>query len=101
MPTDWPCSGSLEIDSLEPERDDRADFDYFRRTSAELCAAILQPSARASAILQQYQARVDDDRLKRAFAAATDGSEPAVSPAGRTVERRNDLWMGLASRGGG
>ena len=88
-----------EIDSLEPRQDDRADFDFFRRTSVELCAAILQPNAGASAILQQYLARVDDDRLKRALAAAIDASEPAVSPAGRAVGRGNDLWKGLASRG--
>jgi len=92
-----------EIDSLEPRQeprqDGRADFDFFRRTSAELCAAILQPNAGASAILQQYLARIDDDRLKRALAAAIDASEPAVSPAGRAVARGNDLWKGLASRG--
>jgi hypothetical protein len=92
-----------EIDSLEPRQeprqDDRADFDFFRRTSAELCTAILQPNARASAILQQYLARIDDDRLKRTLAAAIDASEPAVLPAGRAVARGNDLWKGLASRG--
>jgi hypothetical protein len=94
---------ALEIDSLEPRQeprqDDRADFDFFRRTSGELCTAILQSSARASAILQQYLARIDDDRLKRALTAAIDASEPAVSPAGRVVGRRNDLWKSLAPRG--
>ena len=91
---------ALEIDSLEPGHDGRADFDFFRRTSAELCGAILQPNAGASAILQQYLARIDDDRLKRALAAAIDASEPAVLPARRAVRRGNDLWKGLASRGG-
>ena len=90
---------ALEIDSLEPGQDGGADFDFFRRTSVELCTAILQPNARASAILQQYLARIDDDRLKRALAAAIDASEPAVSPARRAVGRGNDLWKGLASRG--
>ena len=92
---------ALEIDSLEPGQEPRQDdggFDFFRRTSAELCTAILQPNARASAILQQYLARIDDDRFKRALAAAIDASEPAVSPAGRAVGRGNDLWKGLASR---
>jgi hypothetical protein len=88
-----------EIDSLEPRQDDRADFDFFRRTSVELCTAILQPNAGASAILQQYLARIDDDRLKRALTAAIDASEPAVSPAGRAIARGNDLWKGLACRG--
>jgi hypothetical protein len=91
---------ALEIDSLEPRQDDRADFDFFRRTSVELCSEILQPNARTSAVLQQYLARIDDDRLKRALAAAIDTGEPAVSPTGRAVGRGNDLWKGLASRGG-
>ena len=91
---------ALEIDSLEPRQDDRADFDFFRRTSVELCTAILQPNAGASANLQQYLARIDDDRLKRALAAAIDASEPAMLPARRAVGRGNDLWKGLASRGG-
>jgi hypothetical protein len=96
---------ALEIDSLEPgknepRQDNPADFDFFRRTSVELCTAIPQPNARTSAILQQYLARIDDDRLKRALAAAIDASEPAVSPSGRAVGRGNDLWKGLALRGG-
>jgi len=90
---------ALEIDSLEPRQDNPKNFEFFRRTSVELCGAILQPDAGASAILQQYVARIDDDRLKRAFAAAIDASEPAASPAGRAVRRGNDLWKGLASRG--
>ena len=90
---------ALEIDSLEPRQDGWENFDFFRRTSVELCTAILQPNAGASANLQQYLARIDDDRLKRALAAAIAASEPAVSPAGRAVGRGNDLWKGLASRG--
>lgn len=96
---------ALELDSLEPGREPkqgrRADFDFFRRTSVELCTAILQPNAGASAILQQYLARIDDDRLKRALAAAIDACEPAASPAGRAVGRGNGLWKGLASRESG
>ena len=91
---------ALAIDSLEPGRDYRADFDFFRRTSAELCAAILQPNAGASVILQQYLARIDDERLKRALDAVTGDIEIAVLPAGRAVRRGNDLWKGLTSRGG-
>lgn len=82
---------ALEIDSLEPRPGNPRDFDFFRWTSAELCSAILQPDAGASAILQQYLARIDDDRLKRALAAAIDAGKPAVSPAGRAVRHGNDL----------
>ena len=74
------------------------EFEFFRRTSAELCAAILQPDERAPAVLQQYLARIDDDRLKRTFAAAIDAGQPAVSPISRPVQRRKDLWKGLSSR---
>jgi len=61
-----------EIDGLYPRQEGNADFEFFRRTSAELCAAIVHPDERASALLQQYLARIDDDRLKRTFAAAID-----------------------------
>ena len=99
MPTDWPCSGSpAKSTGSDSRQDGSADFEFFRRTSAELCAAILQPNERASAVLQQYLARIDDDRLKRAFAAAIDASQPAVSPISRPAGRRNDLWKGLSSR---
>jgi hypothetical protein len=72
-----------EIDGPDSRQDGSADFEFFRRTSAELCAAILHSNERASAILQQYMARIDDDRLKRTFAAAIDASQPAVSPVTR------------------
>jgi hypothetical protein len=88
-----------EIDRFEPRQDGSADFDFFRRTSAELCAAILQPNERAAAILRQYLARIDDDRLRRVVAAAVDIGPPRVTPAGRPVEPRIDLWKGLSARG--
>jgi len=59
-----------EIDRLHPRQDGRADFEFFRRTRTELCAAIVQPNERPSALLQHYLGRIDDDRLKRTFAAA-------------------------------
>ena len=39
-----------EIDRLGPEQDGKPDFGFFRRTSAELCAAILQPSELTSTV---------------------------------------------------
>jgi len=88
-----------EIDRFELRQDGNADFDFFRRTSAELCAAILQPNERAAAILRQYLARIDHDRLRGVVAAAVDIGQPTVSPAGSPVEQRNDLWKGLSARG--
>jgi hypothetical protein len=87
-----------EIDRLEPRHDGGADFEFFRRTSAALCAAILHPGERGSALLQQYLARIEDDRLKRAIAAAIDANRPTVSRARKPIGRGNDLWKGLASR---
>ena len=87
-----------EIDGLYPRQNGSTEFEFFRRTSAELCAAILQPNERAPAVLRQYLVRLDDDRLKRAFAAAIDAVRPTVSPISRPALRRNDLWKGLSSR---
>jgi len=88
-----------EIDGLYPQQDGRADFEFFRRTSAELCAAIAHPDERASALLQQYLARIDDDRLKRTFVAAINVGEPAISPISRPARPRSNLWKGLSARG--
>jgi hypothetical protein len=89
-----------EIDELHPRHDGSTGFEFFRRTSAELCAAVLQPDEGTSAILQHYLVGLDDDRLKRALAAAIDAAKkPTVAPINRTIRRPNDLWKGLSSRG--
>jgi len=53
-----------EIDRLGPQHDSKPDFSFFRRTSAELCAAILTPNELTPTVLRQYLARIDDGRLK-------------------------------------
>src|ERR1700733_709657 len=65
-----------EIDKLHSRRDGKSAFDFFRRTSAQLCAAILQPDESGSTVLQRYRSRIDDDRIKRAFVAATEVDQP-------------------------
>jgi hypothetical protein len=87
-----------EIDALGPKHDSKPDFGFFRRTSAELCAAILRPNELTSAVLRQYLARIDDDRLKRVFAAAIDADRPKVSSVGKPSRRKNGLWRGLSPR---
>ena len=94
-----------EIDRLGPQHDGKPDFNFFRRTSAELCAAILRPSELTSTLLRQYLARIDDDRLKRTFAAAIEASQPTLSSADKPIKRvdkpikrDNGLWRGLSSR---
>jgi hypothetical protein len=89
---------ATEIDKLAPRRGGKPDFGFFRRTSAELCAAILRPNALTPAVLRQYLARIDDDRLKHIFAAAIEISQPKVSLVGKPIERDDALWKGLHSR---
>lgn len=87
-----------EIDRLGPQDEAKLDFDFFQRTSAGLCAAILQPNELNAAILRQYLAWIDDDRLKRSFAAAMQTEPPNTSSADKPLKRDNGLWRGLSSR---
>ena len=87
-----------EIDRLAPEQDGKPGFGFFRRTSAELCAAILQPNELTSPVLRQYLARMDDDRLKRAFAAAIESHQPSAPSIGKPTKHDNGLWKGIAAR---
>jgi hypothetical protein len=87
-----------EIDRLARRRGGSAEFEFFRRTSAELCTAILRPGEPASAVLRQYLERIDDDRFKRVFAAAIGAVPRTVSPASGRLGRGNGLWKGLSSR---
>jgi hypothetical protein len=88
-----------EIDRLGPERGGRPDFGFFRRTTAELCAAILQPNELTATLLHQYLARIDNDRLKHAFAAAIEVDQAKTSSVAKPFKRGNRLWRGLSSRG--
>ena len=88
-----------EIDGLGPRRDGKPGFGFFRQTSAELCAAILQPNELKAALLHQYLARIDDDRLKRAFAGAIEADQTKTSPVIKPFRRDSRLWRGLSSRG--
>ena len=87
-----------EIDRLDPRRDGRTDFQFFCRTSAELCAAILQPNEFTPAVFRRYLARIDDDRLKRVFAAAVAADQPTVFAVSRPAGRANSPWKGLSAR---
>ncbi|MFY9958842.1 hypothetical protein [Bradyrhizobium sp.] len=88
-----------QIDGLAPKRDGQPDFNFFRRTSAELCAAILRPGELTATLLRQYLVRIDDDRLRRAFAAAVEVSQPKVSSVSKPIKRDDESWRGLALRG--
>ena len=89
---------AAEMDGLDPLQDGRLSFGFFRRTSAELCAAILQPNEHSSTLLRQYLARIDDERLGRAFAAAIESDQSKVFSGGKPIRPDSGLWRGLSSR---
>ena len=87
-----------EIDRLGSRHDGKPDFSFFRRTSSELCAAILRPNEFTPIVLRRYLARIDDDRLKRVFAAAIETDQPKVSSISKPFKHDSGLWRGLSSR---
>ena len=89
---------AAEMDRLDSVHDGKRTFGFFRKTSAELCAAILQPNEHSSTLLRQYLARIDDERLGRAFAAAIEADPPKVSSVNKSVRRDTGLWRGLSTR---
>jgi hypothetical protein len=89
---------AAEMDRLHPVQDGKLAFGFFRRTSAELCAAILQPNEYSSTPLRQFLARIDDDRLRRAFAAALEADQPKVASTSKSIRRDTGLWRGLSTR---
>ena len=89
---------AAEMDRLHPVQDGKPAFGFFRRTSAELCAAILQPNDHSSTLLRQFLARIDDDRLRRAFAAALEADQPKVASTSKSIRRDTGLWRGLSTR---
>jgi hypothetical protein len=87
-----------EIDRLGPRHGGKTDFGYFHRTSAELCAAILRPNELSPALLRQYLARIDDERLRHVFAAAVEARQPKEASVRKPFKRDERLWRGLSSR---
>ena len=57
-----------EVDRLGGAADDA--FHFFRRTTAELCAAISGRGVDRAAVIRRFLAQIDNVRLKRAFEAA-------------------------------
>ena len=80
-----------DIDKLGPEHNSKPDFSFFRKTSAELCAAILRPNELTSTVLRQHLAQIDEDRLKHVFAATIEANQPMVSLVGKPFKRDNGL----------
>ncbi|WP_246788031.1 hypothetical protein [Bradyrhizobium sp. CCBAU 53421] len=88
-----------EVDRLAGAADDA--FHFFRRTTAELCAAISGRGADQDAVIRRFLAQIDNARLKRAVEAAiAKDRTPHRMPPKLVASRAkpgNDLWRGLPS----
>ena len=88
-----------EIDRLGKSSEDKSKFNFFRNTSIEICSAILEKqNLRGSAVLRLHLDRIEDCRLRRAFAAAIKfgDSSQTIKSAGKFIKRvGEDLWKGL------
>ena len=90
-----------EIDKLGSRVDAQPAFNFFRGASTELCSAIMdKQNPKRSGVLQLHLKRIDDRRLRRAFAAAIEFDETfeTVTTANKIRKRGSlDLWDGLRS----
>ena len=88
-----------EIDKLGSRVKNRSAFKFFRRTSTELCNAILDKrNPKNGAVLHLHLKRIDDCRLRRAFEAAIEfGDTYRIVPSVKKISKRDsrDLWEGL------
>jgi len=87
-----------EIDRLGRQHQAGEGFSFFRKTSAELCAAIVGRQRSDDIILSRYLAQVDDASLHRPLAAALDMPQRTSNPARRRAASNQGLWRGLPSR---
>jgi hypothetical protein len=87
-----------EIDRLGSQHDRKPDFNFFRKTSTELCAAILRPNELTPTALRQYLARIDDDRLRRVSAAAIETDGTKISSISKPFKGDSGLHRGFSSR---
>lgn len=89
-----------EVDRLGGAAGDA--FHFFRRTTAELWAAISGQGTDQEAVIRRFLAQIDNVRLKRAVEAAVARERtPHCAPPKIVASRMkpgNDLWRGLPSR---
>src|SRR5665647_2093822 len=88
-----------ETDKLGSRAEEPPAFKFFRRTSIELCSAILDAqNSKKSAVLHLHLRRIDDCRLRRAFEAAIDFVDTCPAAGDASKMKKNgaqDLWKGL------
>ena len=74
-----------------------SSFHFFSRTSLEVCQAIQEEACLGrTAIIKRHLDRIEDSRLRRAFAAAVE-SALAQRPANSPKSHSPKLWRGLGS----
>jgi hypothetical protein len=90
---------AAELDAPGSRPSARPAFRFFYDASAALCHAIINPHLAASAaLLQRHLARCDDERLKRALAAALAIDMSQAEPPSKPLKQNSDLWRGLSRR---
>ena len=88
-----------EIDALGQRRHVWAPS-FFRRTTEEVCKAIIAPDdPRRISVLKKHIARIDDPRLRRAFHAVVNIEQRL--PFAPSEAKQQNLWRGLPSVGAG
>lgn len=87
--------GLAEAIDARGSHSEPSSFEFFRRSSLELCQAIgEEASPGRSATIKRHLDRIEDARLRRAFAAAVEIELPHHAADG-TKLRRPELWRGL------
>ena len=87
---------AAEIDRGGHRYGEQPNFAFFRKISTDLCTSILRRNEAADAHLRRYLERIEDPRLKRAFASAVEID--IAPPRVRKPKVNNSLWRGLAPR---
>jgi hypothetical protein len=88
-----------EMDRGGRTHEARTEFSFFRKTTADLCTAILRQNDYADALLRQYIARIEDVRLRRAFASAVEMDQAHARKRKNDSNDSDGLWRGLAPHG--
>lgn len=91
-------AAAAEIDKLSSRHAGLCGFRFFHRTSAEVCAAVVNPrQAGSTAVLHRHLDRIKDERIKRAFVAVLELEQAASKPRVRSMKAKShdDLWKGL------
>jgi hypothetical protein len=91
------AAAAREIDQTGFVSGARQDFRYFRKLSEELCRAVAEQNNAPSSPLYSYIARIEDARMRRAFAAIM-GLDERLSAANKASKTREMLWSGISPR---